>query len=306
LKRKLLSILLVATLILSFGLLATPVMAEDVGVEGVVYENYLTLDNKTDFTMPDGWNETPGDGIGGTLGYNSAGPTFEWGLEATGIADGDYALIYYADYPGDRFDEWGGDNPGVVISTMTVSGNAISTSGSAELGMDLPCAPDANKYFYDYSGDPDNYAHAHGAKIWLVPASALDGGSLPVTAWPPDDNWLFETDLITYDDTDVDSGYVVSISVAPTTIDFGMLSPGQSNSGGTIEVTNTGGLPVNVTVELPADGLFSNILFDANAYGTRGIAVGATDTADVSLDVPGDQAPGDYSGTIVFWAEAAQ
>ena len=75
-------------------------------------------------------------------------------------------------------------------------------SGSPDLGMDLPHPDDANGYHYDYTQVPDLYNNATGAKIWLVPSSDYDAGAKKVTAWSPDD-FLFETDLITYDDIDI-------------------------------------------------------------------------------------------------------
>lgn len=46
--------------------------------------------------------------------------------------------------------------------------------------------------------DDENYPD--GAKIWLVPSS--DYGNTGVIGWNPA-KYLFEHDLITYDDTDV-------------------------------------------------------------------------------------------------------
>jgi len=71
------------------------------------------------------------------------------------------------------------------------SGNIVATTGSVDLGMDLPKSPDAN--------------YPAGAKIWLVTANDYNGGSAsvgPMTAWNLAD-YLFETALITYDDTDL-------------------------------------------------------------------------------------------------------
>ena len=51
--------------------------------------------------------------------------------------------------------------------------------------MDLPSPPDANIDVFDYSLAPDNYKHAHGAKIWLVPADFYDVLAHKVTTWDP-------------------------------------------------------------------------------------------------------------------------
>jgi len=59
-------------------------------------------------------------------------------------------------------------------------------SGSVDLGMDIPTSGDNN---YNYGG-----------KIWLVTKSDYDTSANKMTAWNPG-NYLFETGLITYDDT---------------------------------------------------------------------------------------------------------
>ena len=153
---------------------------------------------------PSTWEIVDG-GAWGKLKYSLAGPTFNYVFNGHGLeANTDYSLIYYADKP-DRFEDWGGDNPGALIASGTSNDERdIHLMGSVELDMDLPCPPDANIDEYDYSEPPDNYQHAHGAKIWLVPSRDYDeGNENKVTGWEPS-AFLFETDLITYDDTDTE------------------------------------------------------------------------------------------------------
>ena len=121
------------------------------------------------------------------------------------VEDTEYALIYYADFGGDRFGDWGGNNPGAVIAIETADSlGSISMSGSPNLDMNLPCVPDANIDEHDYSGAPDFYLNAHGAKLWLVPTSDLTEDItlpvLPLDGWNPE-GIFFETDLIHYEDT---------------------------------------------------------------------------------------------------------
>ncbi len=144
------------------------------------------------------------DGKNGTLTYNTSGDTFNYTLVASGLSDISYSLIYYADKD-PRFQSWGGDNPGKVIGTFTASGGAINSGlQTPNLGMDLPESPDWNinpapDYCDDHNGF-DDYNTCVGAKIWLVPTSDLTGGNLPLASWNPA-NYLFETDLINYNDT---------------------------------------------------------------------------------------------------------
>ena len=280
------------------------VLADTVGLDATVYSNTLTLENKDFSSVP---YIVISGGPGATLLYNSSGPEFEWSLEATGLlVDGAYSLIYYADMP-DRFVDWGGDNPGALIADVVASGGVISASGITDLGMNLPCYPDANisEYYYGtittvsgYTGD--NYATGYGAKIWLVPSSDYTEPAL--TAWNPV-NYLFETDLISYTDTNA----VVSITVNPTAIDFGDVVAGTTVGPEWVNVENTGTVPVIVTATVPGAGLFSNLQLNTanpSAYSVS-ISSGSFDDVGLTLVIPGGFAPGPVNGTLTFIATPA-
>jgi len=160
------------------------IMTFGIEVKGEQLTGSLVLENKSG--EPD-WQIKGGDNMKGNLAYNVKGPKFDYTFSASGLkASTDYRLIYYAD-------PWDGDNPGALIASFMTdeSGNIVATTGSVDLGMDLPKSPDAN--------------YPAGAKIWLVTANDYNGGSAsvgPMTAWNLAD-YLFETALITYDDTDL-------------------------------------------------------------------------------------------------------
>jgi hypothetical protein len=291
-KSKILGVLLVLGLCLTMVL---PVSAENsVTLAGGVYDSILELENKDT-----SW-EVLVDGVSGTLGYNNSGEEFAWGLEATGLTDGDYALIYYADFS-DRFISWGGNNPGAVIAVVTSVGGVVSASGSIELNMDMPCPPDANQFEHNYSVPPDSYEHANGAKIWLVPISTLTGGNLPLATWAPTNDWLFETDLISYDDTGIVSS-IVSVSVSPTSINFGILVPGQTGIGGDVIIGNTGNVPI--TIEASVEGaVFQNLLLDGQSVASysASLPIHGEATIAVTLPIPTDYVPqGAETGTLTF------
>jgi len=157
----------------------------------------LVLENKDSTT----WQVTDDDRYG-KLFYNASGDEFEYIFCGCGLEeDIAYSLIYYADFE-DRYVQWGGNNPGALITEMTTDGcGSVFVAGSIDLEMDLPSEPDKNIDVHSYNGPPDNYAHEHGAKIWLVPSDYYDAGAKKVDTWSPDD-FLFETDLIWYEDTD--------------------------------------------------------------------------------------------------------
>lgn len=301
--KKLISISLAVVLAISLMLVPAIVQADDsVGLGVGVYSDTLVLENKDADWIP------ITDDIGGLLGYNAVADEFEWGLEATVLmSNTDYALIYYADMP-NRFVDWGGDNPGAFIALVTSDENGvIAESGSIDLGMDLPCPPDANQFEIDYSGIPDFYDNAHGAKVWLVPASYLPA------FWPNDGSWmnwsativdniLFETDLIWYDDTNEESA-VVSISVNPTNIDFGILRPGDTGSA-TVTLTS-GNVPIIIGTTGTLGGAFVDLTLAGTAYSSYTSSLDADSSAPVavSFTVPTSYTPaGAESETMVFIA----
>jgi hypothetical protein len=158
----------------------------------------------------------------GVLHYSTEGEVFCYDFQGFNLdlldpdGDGNWSLIYYADYE-DRFNEWGGDNPGALIASGTAVDGTLTLVGSInlredlteDLGMDLPHPDDANSYYWNYADDTDpnytgdGYDTAYGAKIWLVPSDYYDPDpdAFKVTDWMPA-SFLFETDLITFDDTD--------------------------------------------------------------------------------------------------------
>jgi len=146
-----------------------------------------------------------------TLTFETVNPEFVGTLTTTGLADGDYALIYYLDNE-DRFasDKWNG-NGGQVITTF--SNNVAGLGFNVDLGRNLPHSDDWNinpsPNYCNYANGFDDYVHCRGAKIWIVETSALTDGDtdpkLPLVSWNPT-AWLFETDLITYSDCDFEAG----------------------------------------------------------------------------------------------------
>jgi len=158
----------------------------------------LVLEDKDD-----DWNEIEND-IGATLIFGTNQDEFVYYLvgEVT-QNDTDYSLVYYADYP-DRFNDWGGDNPGALIATETSGDDySIEMEGSIDLDMSLPHLDDANYNMdeTDYREAPDFYCNGFGAKLQLVLTDDLEGENLPLVSWNPGD-YLFETNLIQYTDTD--------------------------------------------------------------------------------------------------------
>ena len=99
----------------------------------------------------------------------------------------------------------------------------------------------------------------------------------------------------------------VSISVAPTSIDFGELAAGDVSSAHTITITNLGGKSVDVTAEATGDSLYVDGLWlDEGLWDVYSatIAKSAYTTTDATLHVPEDYTDlGTREGTLIFWAE---
>ena len=138
---------------------------------------YLYEKNTTDWSIID-------DGAWGKMKFNLAGPTFDFVFNGKGLEpDTDYSLIYYAD-------PWPGNNPGALIANGTSNGGGnIHLGGSTELDMDLPHIDDLN--------------NQTGAKIWLVLSDDYDATNCKLTTWANAAEYLYENNLITYDDTEV-------------------------------------------------------------------------------------------------------
>jgi len=165
------------------------------------YLSVLELSSKTytDINDPSTWETT--DDREATLTYKLVSDCFEYELEASGLeANTEYSMIYYADRQ-DRFENWGGDNPGRLLGTFTSNNDGeYSTSDfvTSSVCIDLPASSDWNANSEADYCVSDNYESCRGAKVWIVPSGDYDSGVKKLTAWNPD-NYLYETDLITFD-----------------------------------------------------------------------------------------------------------
>jgi len=132
---------------------------------------------------PSTW-EIVEDGAWGKMKYNLAGSTFNFVFNGHGLEPGqEYTLIYYPD-------PWPGSGLICLGNGTANKGGNVHIAGSADTG-DLPAEFD------------DNYPE--GAKIWLVLSSDVQcsDGESRMIAWHPTE-YLFEYDLIKFDDTDGD------------------------------------------------------------------------------------------------------
>lgn len=173
-KAKTISILILLTVAMA----VPTTLAKKAGQEGKSNTGHLYLYEKD----PSDWSIVDG-GAWGKLTYKN-GTTFDFVFNGHGVTPRtSYSLIYYAD-------PWGASPQGLFIgSSMSNKGGQIHVQGSPDLGTDLPMTHDINS----------------GAKIWLVLSSHIvvnSDGTISFTDWDAT-KYLFEYDLIIYDDTEV-------------------------------------------------------------------------------------------------------
>ncbi|MCJ7805156.1 hypothetical protein MUP46_00745 [Patescibacteria group bacterium] len=248
--------------------------------------------------------------IQGTLDYFESGNTFAFTFSATGLeATTNYSLIYYAN-------PWPGNNPGKLIGTGLSDGSGgLTISGTPDLNMSLPTPPDSNMVV-PHNVPPDNYAHAYGAKIWLVPSS--DYAEPAVTSYQPT-RFLFETDLINYTDTDLagtgvpltttitEPAATIGLTVSPPSLGFGNVSVGSCSENSSITLTNAGNVPIKVTASTSA-GFYTDCLkienVTANGWISTKIPVGGH--LDINVKVcPTIAYNGTITGSVSFVASFA-
>jgi hypothetical protein len=194
------------------------------------------------------WNPILNDGIYADLTYNPSGPTFDWTLNAVGLASNtQYRLVYIPDpWPQGIPPSY---NIKTEIKTFTTDlSGAYSGSGSTELNLDLPDSRDTN-YASNY------------AKVWIVLAG--DHDTYKMTAWNQP-SYLFDTQSVNYDDTDVASPETIALTdfgaasqygyyhnYAGANVSFQYTTPATGKLTGTITAT---GLKPYATYQLKFNG----------------------------------------------------
>ena len=168
--------LILVLIVLLIGALTVGVLAGKTGQAGKSNIAHLYLHEKD----PDTWEIVP-DGAWGKMKYNMSGDEFDFVFNGHDLEPGlDYTLIYYPDpWPGEGL---------ICLGSGTVNEEGdVHIAESVDTG-NLPIEGDEND----------------GAKIWLVLSDDVDcdteSWAVP-WAWNPLE-YLFEEDLITFNDTD--------------------------------------------------------------------------------------------------------
>ena len=166
--------LILVLIVLLIGTLTVGVLAGKTGQAGKSNTAHLYLYEKDAVT----W-EIVDPGAWGKMKYNLSGETFDFVFNGHGLEIGlEYTLIYYPDgWPGEGL---------ICLGSGTVNeeGN-IHIAESVDTG-DLPAEGDTTPL--------------GGAKIWLVLSNDINCDD-QFYGWNPTE-YLFEDDVITFDDTD--------------------------------------------------------------------------------------------------------
>lgn len=228
----------------------------------------VVLEEKESFGETGDWNIV-GNGYNATIVYGDVGSMFVW--HASGTAkqtNTEYSLIYYAD-------PWPGDNPGALIGTFETDGaGKFDVADSTDIGFSLPHADDANGNASEtnYSGAPDCYDHANGAKLWIVLSD--DYAEPAMTRWDPAE-YLFETELITYTyDTTTASGLT-------------MISIGDAFNGDTV--------PIVISNSMNVGSVDLTLSYDPAVVKVTSVANGDMDSMFYNIGV-GQVRIGTYQG----------
>jgi len=286
--------LLAVALILSFGLMAAPVMAatnlpysETWGPGGITspgepYTVDVVIEDTGDgwlqwtYTYPESPTHTPKMTVAIDYPNGFCITTFD-----DGSHDGWYfapdggAEIRFADYSGGAYQD------GVVTTAV---GNVLTVRiKTTKLG------PSPAMWH--------GYANVNGNQVWIE--MNTDG-----------DPWL-PTGEVTYGtsvgaDTEVLAD-LISISIDPTSLNFGPVYRGQSSDieGVTIENTGTVSVDVSATTDSPFYQVALTLSGDSVDQWGVTMAYGASShVVDAQVNVPSDWPAGFETGTIIFWAEA--
>jgi hypothetical protein len=147
------------------------IMTFDIQVKGEQLREEAWLENKD---ISDDWKILHGDHIEGTLAYKIKYPTFDFSFTGRApLPSREYVLVA---------------GPNASDPTIELGKGATDANGDITI-----------------TGDVELHTDLNDAKVWLVPATNWAGNSVN---WPSpwdasEDTFLWETGLISYDDTDL-------------------------------------------------------------------------------------------------------
>lgn len=147
----------------------------------------------------------------------------------------------------------------------------------------------------DGSVNTSEYAEVDSEAAWAL-ATAAGASSVDMTA------------SYTY----IPPATKIGISVDPTTVNFGSLTPAVASTGHIVNVTNTGNVAEDFAASLAnisTPDVYTTGLklsgSSVSAWTVLNVAVAEWSPTELVLIIPTATAPGTYTATLVFWAEAS-
>lgn len=196
--------------------------------------------------------------------------------------DEESTRVRFADYSGGIYNNW-----------------AITTASDNVLTVKIKKSALGRTFMWH------GYANVNGQQVWIE----IDGSWLPTAEVTLEDVAAVGLTAVTPN--------ITAISVTPTNIDFGAVTPGTPNDGDTITVENIGGVTVVVDAYLaPQTGTVFNYLKLKGSYSpsysgfwdniVSGLLPSQTSSLTTQLDVPSTYSgQGSEQATLVFEATAA-
>ncbi len=319
-KKKLLSVMLAATLILSFGLMAVPVTAAanktvaPPNIDGSIASGEWEIaqiefdtgprpygdDNLGSWDLSGAkgrflWDETNLYGLveaypnTGGAGANPNGPFDAINFEVYVNGVGDPASYFLTAWPDGTTEA----SPGAVV---------MGSPDAMLIEFEIPFANIICREPEERSFNPTT--------DWLeyrLSTTDPDTAGGFCSAKQTDGEWL----RLDFANTTVEAVTVVpedliQISVSPLTLDFGEVYRGQSSASLPMEITNTGSVPVNVSTSTGSAFYQAALTIDGISVVTWNDEITSPGSIfpKAQVTVPSNWASGVQTGAIIFWAEA--
>jgi len=179
-----------------------------------------------------------------------------------------------------------------AVMALFKEGSANAVNAASEAADWLVSSQNADGGWFAENGAGDEYAETDSEAAWALAIIAAGSSSVSMTA------------------AYIPATPKIGISVSPTSISFGSVTPGTPSAAKTVTVTNTGNVAETVSASIENEsiaGVYTNGLkINAAAVSawTNSLAIAGNVAPELILTVPTGTAPGTYTATLIFWAEA--
>lgn len=248
-------------------------------IEFTIRDESLMLYKKS----PTTWQPIQTEEIRGEMFYNSSGPEFSYSFAGIGLNPlENYSLIYYPD-------PWSGWDL-LVLGNGTPDAEGNLQLESSIITGDLP---------YEGKG---YYSWGYGAKIWLVLSSDISSSSPKRMVGWHQSEYLFENNLITYQQTSSSGGdeKAIPIMAVPTVLQLSPPAPNPFNPITTFRYTLQDAVEVTLSVYSVSGRLVSTLVHGYQNVGTYRVIFDASNLASGVYLYQLDAGQHQIAGKMVF------